>query len=101
MNKREAIAHLEELKNDFKEYVSIETKEKDVQALEVAIAGLKETAQEVPIQEQLVNLFEGITLSKWEQLKICIDREFKSQVNRITFKSSDTFKKNLELDITQ
>lgn len=53
MNKREAIAHLEELKNDFKEYVSIETQEKDVQALEVAIAALKETAQEVPVQEQL------------------------------------------------
>lgn len=47
MNKREAIAHLEELKNDFKEYVSIETQEKDVQALEVAIAALKETVKDI------------------------------------------------------
>lgn len=52
MNKREAIAHLEELKNDFKEYVSIETQEKDVQALEIVLEALKETAQEVPVQEQ-------------------------------------------------
>lgn len=53
MDKKEAIAHLEELKNDFNEYVSIETNIKDVQALEIALVALKETAQEVPVQEQL------------------------------------------------
>lgn len=64
MNIKEAIAHLEELKNNFKEYVSIETKEKDVQALEVSIATLKETAQEVPVQGQssdLDKLLEGVS----------------------------------------
>lgn len=65
MNKREAIAHLEELKNDFKEYVSIETKEKDVQALEVAIVALKETAQEVPFQEQLININKKVESIQW------------------------------------
>lgn len=53
MNKREAIAYLEKLKEDCKEFVSIETKKGDVQALELAISALKETAQEVPVQEQL------------------------------------------------
>lgn len=67
----------------------------------IASENLERTAQEVPVQEQLVKLLEGITLSKWEQLKICIDREFKSQANRTTFKLNDTFKKNLEFDITQ
>lgn len=62
---------------------------------------LKETAPEVPVQEQLIKLLEGITLLKWEQLRNCIDREFKSQANKTTFKLNDTFKKNLEIDITQ
>lgn len=102
MSNEEVIKHLEWFISDCKEFVCVEPTEKDVQALEIALAVLKETARgEVPVQEQLAKLFEGITLSKWEQLKICIDREFKSQANRITFKSSDTFKKSLKLDITQ
>ena len=52
MNNKEAISQLESLRADCKEFVSIEPKEKDVQALEIVIAALKETAQEVPVIEQ-------------------------------------------------
>ena len=37
---------------------------------------------------------------KWEQLKSCIDREFKSQANKTAFKKSNTFKKTLDLEFT-
>ncbi|MBY0755059.1 hypothetical protein K5V21_06280 [Clostridium sardiniense] len=59
---------------------------------------LKRTAQEVPVQEQLLNLLDGMPLYKWEQLKICIDREFKSQANKTAFQKSNTFKKTLDLE---
>lgn len=52
MNKKEAIEQLESFISDCKEFVSVEPTENDVQALEVSIAALKETAQEVPVQEQ-------------------------------------------------
>lgn len=52
MNKKEAIEQLESFISDCKEFVSVEPTENDVQALEVSIAALKETAQEVPFQEQ-------------------------------------------------
>lgn len=62
---------------------------------------LKEgTAREASVQEQLINLIEGMPLYKWEQLKSCIDREFKSQANKTTFKKSNTFKKTLDLEFT-
>lgn len=51
MNKKEAIEQLESFISDCKEFVSVEPTENDVQALEVAIAALKETAPEVPVQE--------------------------------------------------
>lgn len=59
----------------------------------------KGTAQEVPVQEQLLNLLDGMPLYKWEQLKICIDREFKSQANKTVFKKRDSFKEILKLEI--
>ncbi|MGL4570479.1 MAG: hypothetical protein ACRCVJ_05405 [Clostridium sp.] len=49
---------------------------------------LKGTAQEVSVQEQLLNLLDGMPLYKWEQLKICIDREFRSQANKTIFKKN-------------
>ena len=52
MDKKEAISQLESLRADCKEFESVNPTEKDVQALEIAIAALKETAQEVPVQEQ-------------------------------------------------
>ena len=52
MNKKEAIEQLESFISDCKEFVSVEPTENDVQALEVSIAALKDTAQEVPVQEQ-------------------------------------------------
>lgn len=60
----------------------------------------KGTAREASVQEQLINLIEGMPLYKWEQLKICIDREFKSQANKTAFKKSNTFKKTLDLEFT-
>ena len=56
MNKKEAISQLESFISDCKEFVSVEPTENDVQALEVAIAALKETAPEVPVQEQLIEI---------------------------------------------
>lgn len=52
MNKKEAISQLESLRADCKEFESVNPTEKDVRALELGIAALKETAQEVPVQEQ-------------------------------------------------
>lgn len=56
MNKKEAISQLESLRADCKEFESVNPTEKDVQALELGIAALKETAQEVPVQEQFVEI---------------------------------------------
>ena len=53
MNKKEAISQLESLRADCKEFESVNPTEKDVRALELGIAALKETAQEVPVQEQV------------------------------------------------
>lgn len=53
MNKKEAITQLESFISDCKEFESVNPTEKDVQALELGIAALKETAQEVPVQEQV------------------------------------------------
>ncbi|SDO75577.1 hypothetical protein [Clostridium gasigenes] len=70
----------------------------------------KETATEVLVQEQLdvkekiykiTNLIEGLSLYEWDKLKNCIDREFKSQANKTTFKNGDRFKEILNLDIIQ
>ena len=52
MNKKEVISQLESFITDCKEFVSVEPTEKDVQALEISLASLKETAPEVPVQEQ-------------------------------------------------
>ena len=60
----------------------------------------EEIAREASVQEQLINLIEGMPLYKWEQLKSCIDREFKSQANKTAFKKSNTFKKTLDLEFT-
>lgn len=54
MSNDEAISQLESLIADCKEFESVNPTEKDVQALELGIAALKETAQEVPVQEQFV-----------------------------------------------
>lgn len=62
---------------------------------------IKKTTQEVLVHEQLIELLEGMTLSQWEQLKICIDREFKSQANQIVFRKRDSFKQILSLEINR
>ncbi|NGT64862.1 hypothetical protein G6Z18_13065 [Clostridium perfringens] len=100
MNRKEIIGQLEDLLYNFKNFESIETTDDDVVALEFAINELKGTAREASVQEQLINLIEGMPLYKWEQLKSCIDREFKSQANKTAFKKSNTFKKTLDLEFT-
>ena len=54
MNKQECIEQLQNLKAHCSDWGDEEPWIKDVQALEIAIAALKETAQEVPVQEQFV-----------------------------------------------
>lgn len=58
MNKQQAMEHLRELKGCFEEFTFVETKEEDIEALNIAIECLRrETAPEVPVQEQpLVNI---------------------------------------------
>lgn len=51
--------------------------------------------------EQLLSLLEGIPLYEWEQLKIIIDREFKSQANRTQFQKRDTFVKDIIQEFIQ
>lgn len=42
MDIKEVIEHLEALRNDFKEFVQVETKEKDVEVFDFVIKVLKE-----------------------------------------------------------
>lgn len=56
MELKEVIKNLEELRNDCAYYEQIETKDTDVVALSAAIEILKRTAQEVPVQEQSVDI---------------------------------------------
>lgn len=51
--------------------------------------------------ELLADLLENISLSEWKKLKECVDREFNSQVNSFKFIKRDSFKKNLEIEVTQ
>jgi hypothetical protein len=54
---KEAMEHLQNLKDLYKEYESIETKEKDIQALDIAIEVLREAVQGAKAQEQLHNIY--------------------------------------------
>ncbi len=54
---KEAMEHLQDLKDLYKEYESIETKEKDIKALDVAIEILSEAVQESKAHEQLHNIY--------------------------------------------
>ena len=51
--------------------------------------------------KQIIDLIEGIPLYEWEQLKIIIDREFKSQANKTQFKKRDTFVKDVIQELIQ
>lgn len=51
--------------------------------------------------DKLINLLEDISLAEWKKLKECVDREFNSQVNSSKFIKRDSFKKILEIDLTQ
>lgn len=81
MNKKEAISQLESFITDCKEFESVESTEKDVKALEIAIAVLKRTAQEVPVQEQLS---VTIQVKDKELLKESIEN-INSLINKLNF----------------
>lgn len=81
MDKKEAILQLESLRADYKEFESVNPTEKDVQALEIALAALKETAQEVPVQEQLS---VTIQVKDKELLKESIEN-INSLINKLNF----------------
>lgn len=65
MDKKDAIIQLENFISDCKEFVSVEPTENDVQALEISLASLKETAQEVPVQEQLLKINRNIKFTQF------------------------------------
>ncbi|XZJ78248.1 hypothetical protein ACSXC8_10355 [Clostridium perfringens] len=71
MNRKEIIGQLEDLLYNFKNFESVETTDDYVVALEFAINELKGTAQEVPVQEQLVIIL-GCTIMKLSKEKISI-----------------------------
>lgn len=50
---------------------------------------------------EFMNLLEGISLYKWEQLKGLIDREFKSQSNKTQFIKQDKFTEYLIKELIQ
>ncbi len=52
MDKQECISQLEDLKKHCMDWSPESPWDKDVEALDIAIAILKETAPEVPVQEQ-------------------------------------------------
>ncbi len=54
---KEAMEHLQDLKDLYKEYESIETKEEDIKALDVAIEILSEAVQESKAHEQLHDIY--------------------------------------------
>lgn len=54
MDKQECISQLENLKKHCMDWSPEPPWDKDVKALDMAIEILKETAQEVPVQEQLI-----------------------------------------------
>lgn len=62
MDKKELISQLESFISDCKEFVSVEPTENDVQALEVALEAMKRTTQEVPVQEQSLQI---IAILSW------------------------------------
>lgn len=95
MNKQEALIILKSLKYDLENFVSVESTESDIKALEVAINILQE---EKSVYEEIIRLLEGLKLYEWEKLKDCIDREFKSQSYKTQFKSNLPFKEIIKLE---
>ncbi|WP_346891252.1 hypothetical protein [Clostridium sp. UBA3887] len=64
MDKQECISQLEDLKKHCMDWSPESPWDKDVEALDIAIAILKETAQEVPVQEQLLEIkIDGKTIA--------------------------------------
>ena len=64
MNKKEALNQLKSLHYDLEHFQEIESKEEDVKALEYAINELEKTAQEVPVQEQLILNINGFKIKE-------------------------------------
>lgn len=90
MKKNEAIKRLEELRELAEEFENIEVKDYDVQALDFAIATLKETAPEIPVQEQ--DHLHSLSLKEGENFQLKLDNfnligitsyEFKRTINNI------------------
>lgn len=71
MDKQECISQLEDLKKHCMDWSPESPGDKNVEALDMAIAALKGTAPEVPVQEQLVssNLKANITIKGLDVLK--------------------------------
>ncbi|GEM_PF-974170 len=57
VNPKEVMEHLQDLKDLYKEYESIETKEEDIKALDVAIEILSEAVQESEAHEQIHSIY--------------------------------------------
>jgi hypothetical protein len=79
MNKQECIAQLEGLRKLCMDWSP--RWDKDVEALDMAISALKETAQEVPVQEQLGKII--VQIDEKELAKVVIN-----EINKLQKKSS-------------
>lgn len=49
--------------------------------------------------QTILMALSNIRFCDWEKLKVCVDREFRSQINTTTFVASDLAKKNLQLEL--
>ncbi len=81
MNKQECISQLEDLKKHCMDWSLEPPWDKDVEALDMAIAILKETAPEVPVQEQLGKIV--LHVDGKELAKVAVN-----EINKLQKKSS-------------
>jgi len=51
--------------------------------------------------EVILNALENISLAEWKRIKTCIDREFESQSNKLTFRKREKFKEDVEIEFIQ
>ncbi|MBU3205184.1 hypothetical protein [Clostridium algidicarnis] len=51
--------------------------------------------------EAILNALENISLAEWKKIKTCIDREFESQSNKLTFRKREEFRTDVETEFIQ
>ena len=51
--------------------------------------------------EQILNVLKGISLAEWQRLKVCIDREFNSQSNKLKLEVNNYLREDLNTECIQ